>query len=229
MSEVTITVITVLIGAFSLVAKSADHINISPPMVFITIGAIVGVILRAVGENVVGNGTSEEIVLLIAELTLIVVLFHDASTIQLKDLHVGLPLRLLSIGLGITLVTIFFVSWALLPAVGVFGALLIAGALSPTDAGLGAPTILNPKVPSSIRQALNVESGLNDGMCTPVIFIALAGLSNSEGGGGSPDIPKVALIPIAISIALAGGITPIFAKVLDYSAVNHTSTHAGMV
>ena len=60
-------------------------------------------------------------------------------------------------------------------------ALLLAAALAPTDAGLGAPTVLNPVVPTRVRRALNVESGLNDGLATPVVLFAIAAIAGEEG------------------------------------------------
>lgn len=227
MSIATAAAITGLVGTFSLVAKGADRYYISAPMAFITIGAFMGLILRASGQPVVGRGTGPELLLIISEITLVVILFHDASTINFKELYIGIPLRLLTIGLCLTLLLLYFTTRALLPDVGVFGALLIAAALTPTDAGLGAPTILNPKVPSRIRQALNVESGMNDGMITPVVLIALAGLENEEGSNSS-NIPQVALIPVTIAIGLAIFTAPFFALALDYAFNHRISTHAGM-
>eukprot|EP00600_Ochromonadales_sp_CCMP1393_P006373 CAMPEP_0174967372 /NCGR_PEP_ID=MMETSP0004_2-20121128/7550_1 /TAXON_ID=420556 /ORGANISM="Ochromonas sp., Strain CCMP1393" /LENGTH=545 /DNA_ID=CAMNT_0016216503 /DNA_START=358 /DNA_END=1995 /DNA_ORIENTATION=- len=188
-----------------------------------------GIITGAILDDVpgAGNGTEQEVIIVIAELCLIVVLFHDASTIQFRELYVSLPSRLLAIGLPITLLSLYYTVRALLPDIGVNGALLVAAALTPTDAGLGAPTILNPKVPSRVRQALNVESGINDGLITPIVFIAISGLVEKEEGGGTPDIANVALVPIAIAIALAAGIAPVFAFVMDRTAKHKWSTHAG--
>jgi NhaP-type Na+/H+ or K+/H+ antiporter len=139
-------------------------------------GIISGILLRQIDD--VESNTNLEIVLLVAELTLIVVLFHDASTVQIGDLYVSFPTRMLGIGLPMTLILLLFTVWAMMPSIGFYGALLVAAALTPTDAGLGAPTILNPAVPSRIRQALNVESGINDGLITPIVLIAIEGLVN---------------------------------------------------
>ena len=112
--------------------------------VFLTVGAMSALVLNeSLGEK------SPEIIRVLAELTLIVVLFHDASTVHWKELYVGLPLRLLCIGLPITLTSIYYCVKGLMPELGIYSTLLIAAALTPTDAGLGAPTILNPKGMSS--------------------------------------------------------------------------------
>ena len=112
----------------------------------------------------------------LAEATLTLVLFTDASRIDVTALRreIGLPARLLGIGLPLTIVAGTAV------AAGVFGglswaeALVLAIVLAPTDAALGQAVVTDPRLPVRIRQGLNVESGLNDGICVPLLFIALA-------------------------------------------------------
>ena len=90
------------------------------------------------------------------------------------------------------------------PGLPVMMALLLATALAPTDAGLGAPTVLNPIVPTRIRRALNVESGLNDGLATPVVLFALAAIAGEEGL-----VPRESLGDALVEVALgvvAGGL-----------------------
>jgi len=86
---------------------------------------------------------------------------------------VGLPQRLLLIGLPLTIVCGFLVALPLFPTLGLFGAALLATLLAPTDAALGAPVVSNEAVPVETREALNLESGLNDGICVPVVVILL--------------------------------------------------------
>ena len=102
----------------------------------------------------------------LAELTLVLVLFTDAARIHLDCLRRegSLPARLLGIGMPLTVATGAFAAWALFPGFGLFGALLLAAILAPTDAALGQAVVSNPRVPVRIRQSLNVESGLNDGI-----------------------------------------------------------------
>lgn len=223
MSEV-ILIVTGLILTFSMVGKKAEQLNISAPMVFLTAGVIFYLILQAADLSVIGGGTSPEIIRLIAELTLVVILFHDASTVSWKELYIGLPLRLLLIGLPITLAVIFFVTMGLMPYLDVYSVLLIAAALTPTDAGLGAPTILNPIVPVVVRHTLNVESGVNDGLVTPIVLIAILGLENP---GAHFNIPVLVLLPIAIALAIAIVLAPLSSKLIDYSADAGISTYSG--
>ena len=53
-------------------------------------------------------------------------------------------------------------------------AVILAIVLAPTDAALGQAVVTEPRIPQRIRQGLNVESGLNDGICVPPLFAAIA-------------------------------------------------------
>ena len=61
---------------------------------------------------------------------------------------------------------------------------ILATMLAPTDAALGQAVVTNPVVPAKVRESLNVESGLNDGICVPVLFIFLAIATNKTGDEG---------------------------------------------
>ncbi|MDX5398372.1 MAG: cation:proton antiporter, partial [Actinomycetes bacterium] len=101
---------------------------------------------------------------------------------------------------------------------GVAGAVLIAGAITPTDAGLGASTILNPAVPARVRRALNVESGLNDGLATPVVLAALAvAVGESDPTRPVPAILSIGAIPLLLGVAIGIGVGLAGAFLLDRS------------
>jgi NhaP-type Na+/H+ or K+/H+ antiporter len=114
----------------------------------------------------------------LTEITLALLLFADASTLNLRQVSrdAGLPARLLLIGLPLMLVLGALLAAGLFPAEGLAAAALLGAILAPTDAALGLPIFNNLNVPVRIRRALNVESGLNDGIATPLVvfFIALA-------------------------------------------------------
>jgi NhaP-type Na+/H+ or K+/H+ antiporter len=151
-----------------------DRQHVSAPMVFTLVGVLIGVAFtRHLEANTVRT---------VAELTLALVLFHDAAQIQPRQLRgdAGLCARLLLLGLPMTIAAGYGLAWLLFPAVGGWLVLLLAAAVAPTDAGLGAATVLNPVVPVRVRRVLNVESGLNDGLCTPIVLLALA----AAGGEG---------------------------------------------
>jgi NhaP-type Na+/H+ or K+/H+ antiporter len=114
--------------------------------------------------------------LLLSEVTLVWVLFADASRVRLRDLRgdLGLYTRLLAVGLPLTIAAGALLAMWLFDGMGVWLALLIGAALAPTDAALGAAVMTDPAVPERIRRILNVESGLNDGIATPVVAVAIA-------------------------------------------------------
>jgi NhaP-type Na+/H+ or K+/H+ antiporter len=227
-----VTVITLLIVAFALNASRVTQVHLSAPIVFGVAGALLA--------GPVDVGIDRGSVLLLAELTLVVILFHDASTVQLRQLRndKGIALRLLAIGFPLTLGLTYLAARGLIPEAGVAGAVLLAGALTPTDAGLGAATIMNPQVPVRVRRALNVESGLNDGLATPVVLLAIGSLATAEealgespgagvveSGPGASDILQIGVVPALVGVAVGVIIGVVFAKLLDISVDRDASTH----
>lgn len=180
--------------AFVLVSRRAVALRLTAPIVFTAVGWLAG--------NLVDTPVDSSLVRSLAEATLAVVLFHDAAQVKPRQLRndAGLCLRLLLVGLPLTILLGLGLSQLLLPTLGLALALLLASALAPTDAGLGAATVLNPVVPQRVRRLLNVESGLNDGLATPVVLfaIALAAASSEEESGAV----VTALEELAIGVAL---------------------------
>lgn len=150
---------------------------ISPPMLFLCIGVLVG----PVGLDAVVFSLSSDLVRTIVELTLVLVLFSDASRIDLGGLrrHVALPGRLLGIGLPLTILAGVAAALVVFPTLSILAVLLIAVILAPTDAALGQAVVANPRIPLWVRQGLNVESGLNDGIAVPV-FTTLTAIAVTE-------------------------------------------------
>jgi NhaP-type Na+/H+ or K+/H+ antiporter len=121
-------------------------------------------------------------------MTLALLLFADAATLDFRQVRddARLPARLLLIGMPLVIALGALVAYGLFPGEGLGFALLLAAVLAPTDAALGLPIFNNPRVPVRIRRALNVESGLNDGIATPLValFIALALAPESQETSG---------------------------------------------
>jgi sodium/hydrogen antiporter len=160
-----------LLGA-AAVSGRLSGTPVTAAMVFVAVGLLVGPeVLDGIDLE-----SSSGSVRALAEATLALVLFSDASRIDLRHLRreVGVPLRLLGIGLPLT------IALGALTAAAVFGqlsfteAVILAIVLAPTDAALGQAVVTEPRVPERIRQGLNVESGLNDGICVPLLFAAVA-------------------------------------------------------
>lgn len=177
--EWTLATIALALLAFAAIAGRVDRTPITPAIVFVGIGLLAGP--EALG--LVDLSSYGEPVKLLAEATLTVVLFADASRIDLRALRreVGVPARLLGIGLPLTIVAGLVVAIALLAELAWPEALLLAVILAPTDAALGQAVVTLPRLPSRIRQGLNVESGLNDGICVPIFLIVLA-VAEAEAG-----------------------------------------------
>ena len=160
---------------FGLFSKLSEKSMITGPMVFISVGILMSVFI---GENW-REGITASWVEPIAQITLILVLFLDASTLDLKSLLKDrqLPLRLLFIGLPITMVLGVIFAVVIFPEIQLWWLILLAVILSPTDAALGLAVVTSKLVPLRIRQTINVESGLNDGLALPPLLICMAVLS----------------------------------------------------
>lgn len=172
MEHLGITLLAVFVFAFGLISKRLQSTSLTAPMIFAAFGVIVG----PLGFGLVELDTDSDVLRTLAEATLVLVLFADASVIDLQALrkNLSVPLRLLGIGLPLSIVLGTLTASVLFPDLSVWHAALIAAILAPTDAALGQAVVSNPGVPSRIRQALNVESGLNDGICLPFVFMFLA-------------------------------------------------------
>ena len=136
----------------------------------------------------------------LTEITLALLLFADASTLHFRQVRddTTVPLRLLTIGLLLTVGLGALVAFAVLPGEGLALAALLGAVLAPTDAALGLPIFNNPQVPVRIRRALNVESGLNDGIVTPLVTLFIAYAAATE--GQAPDgWLSAALVDIALA------------------------------
>ncbi len=177
-----------------------DRTVLTPAIVFLTAGIVLGNAVLG-WFDVAATGPSLR---LIAEATLALVLFADASKIDLRRLRreIALPARLLGIGLPLTILVGTAAALVLLPGLAPIEAILLAIAVAPTDAALGAPVVADERVPLRIRQSLNVESGLNDGLCVPLLLIALA-FASAEGGG---ETEPLRLVVEEIGFGVVGGL-----------------------
>jgi sodium/hydrogen antiporter len=198
----SLAVLAALVIAFAAFSKRFDRWLITPAMFFVTTGLVAG----DVGFGWIHLDVKGETVRVFAEATLTLVLFADASRIDLAALRRGVtvPGRLLGVGLPLTIVTGTLAALGIIPGLTVAEALVLAIVLAPTDAALGQAVVTDRRLPARIRQGLNVESGLNDGICVPLLLIALA-VAEAEGGGMSP-AHAVQVVLQQIGWGLAGGV-----------------------
>ena len=170
--EWEVAIIAASVLAVASMSRRLTGTAVTAAMVFVSIGVLAGpLVIDAVAQSPTGGAVRT-----LAEATLTVVLFADASRIKLQALRheYSVPVRLLGIGLPLTIVLGAFTAHALFGDLNLVEACVLAIVLAPTDAALGAAVVTEPRLPSRIRQGLNVESGLNDGICVPLLLIALA-------------------------------------------------------
>ena len=170
--EWSLAVIAFALIAFGVISRRVAGTPITPAIIFVGVGLLVG----TQALDLLDTSPTGEAVRVLAEATLTVVLFADASRIDLRTLRqeYAVPARLLGIGLPLTIALGALLAAVFFGGLSVPEALVLAVLLAPTDAALGQAVVTEPRLPSRIRQGLNVESGLNDGICVPLLFIVLA-------------------------------------------------------
>ena len=176
-----LAVLAALVLVYGAVSGRLERSPVSGALVFMGVGFLLGPGVLGVLNLSVGTGELR----LLAELTLALVLFVEAADADLDVLRRSfqIPTRLLAIGLPLSIALGFALGIPIFPDLTLWEVALLATMLAPTDAALGKSVVTNPNVPPSIREGLKVESGLNDGICVPVLFAFLAvavGSASSE-------------------------------------------------
>ena len=207
---------------YSIFAGRFESRLLNGPLMFMLAGLLLGpAFLGILQPRIDRDGLK-----FLAELTLAIVLFSDAANADLKVLRAneGLPLRLLMIGLPLTIAGGWLVGLWLFPQVPPLELAILATLLAPTDAALGKAVVSNPKVPAPVREGLNVESGLNDGICVPVLLMFVALLV--EQSTQSPVSLALELVIEELGIGAFSGIalTLIAWQLQRYSAKHHWQT-----
>ena len=172
-----LAIIGVSLLVVAAVSRYLSGTPLTPAIVVVTIGVVVGPLLL---DEITAQPTSSTVRTL-AEATLAVVLFSDSSRVNLPALKrdVSMPLRLLGIGLPLTIVLGGLTSLLLFHGFALNDAMILGVILAPTDAGLGSAVVTDGRLPQIVRQSLNVEGGLNDGICVPLLLILLASTSGA--------------------------------------------------
>jgi len=203
-----LAVLVVFAFIFSVVAGRIERSTITGPMVFIAFGVIAG----PVGLGILNMETTNVELRVVADLTLALVLFIDAANADLSTLrsHARIPRRMLLIGLPLCIALGAGVGMVVFPDISLFELCILATMLAATDAALGKGVVTNKAVPARIREGLNVESGLNDGLCVPVLLLFLALATGSAGDSGSS---VLALKLVAQEIGIGLGVAVVFSLV----------------
>jgi len=213
-----ILTIAVLVLGYGYVSKALMRFNISGPMVFTGLGLLISPLLLDLSTLQV----DAEFVTIIVELALVLILFSDAASLNLKSLRKswGVPARLLFIGLPITILFGTVVARLIFPDEPAIYMLLLALLLTPTDAALGKAVVSDPIVPEKIRSTINVESGLNDGIIFPilmtVVMMIVSGLSGESDSGWMSYVFQQVLFG-----AVVGGIVGYVGAKLTQLSIKH--------
>lgn len=211
---VELAILALFIFVYSMVAGRVERSAISGPMVFVVAGFLMGPF--GLGW-LKGDATSEDLRTL-ADLTLAIILFIDAANADKSILRqqFRIPLRMLSLGLPGAIFLGFGFAVLLFDSLSLYEAAILGTMLAATDAALGKAVITNKLVPSRIREGLNVESGLNDGICVPILlfFIALS-VSGADDGNSTSAIMLVTE-EIGIGMAVGMGLAFVGALLLSW-------------
>jgi sodium/hydrogen antiporter len=201
MNEWALPTIALLLIGYGAVSARLRTTMVSQAMVFTAAGLLVA----SWALDLVDIDAANQFVRHLAEATLALVLFTDAVRVNLGRLRREslVPARLLGVGLPLTIVAGTLGGLALFPPLDLWTAAALATMLAPTDAALGLPVVSNRRLPSRIRQGLNVESGLNDGVCVPLLIIFLTVAQAEEGVG---ELEPLRVILEEIGFGAAGGV-----------------------
>lgn len=215
--HVILALTALLFLVFGAVSRRLETGVVTAPMLCVGLGLAAG----PLGAGWIALPLDSEVITAIGEIALAVILFSDSSGVAMKTLRQGwtLPVRLLAIGLPLTIGAGLLVGVAVFPEVPIAWLAIVACILAPTDAALGIAVVQSPLVPERIRNTLNVESGLNDGIALPPILVLMAIVGAGSGATGTPpgDWVLDAVKELGLG-ALLGGIIGRFAgRGLDFA------------
>jgi len=209
-----LAIIAIFAFLYSAIAGRVERTMISGPMVFIVFGLVMGPVGLGILDLEVGNADLR----ILADLTLALILFIDASNADMAMLKRSfqIPQRMLAIGLPLIILSGFGVGVLIFQELGLFELAILATMLAATDAALGKAVVTNKAVPSHIREGLNAESGLNDGICVPILFVFIALAVGTDVQESSIDLAlKLVAKEIGIGLVVGLGLTALGAWLLD--------------
>ncbi len=213
MSDSAIVLVSLAVLGFGAVSGLLRRTPISSAMVFVGIGLVLG----SEGFHWLGDAVTPTGLEVVTNTTLVMVLFSDAAQLDTRALRreSAVPARLLGIGLPLTIALGTVVAMFVLPSMAWAEALVLAIILAPTDAALGQAVVVDERLPSRVRQGLNVESGLNDGICVPLLAVALAIADVTESGGESGSVISQLLRVVGLGVVagvVAGGLAALVVR-----------------
>jgi NhaP-type Na+/H+ or K+/H+ antiporter len=205
---VAVVVFILLVYVYSLLSRRLEETILGIPLVF----TVAGMVLVLVAPGLVRREVGGDVWLILAEITYTIVLFNGATRINLRVLggQLQLPGRLLLIGLPLTILFGIMASSLVLSELSLWEAGILACMLAATDTGLAELIVRSPRVPGCIREALNAESGLSDGLVVPLLMIFIS-LIKADTAGVGVSFLRIAVqqigfgIPVGTVIGFVGG------------------------
>jgi NhaP-type Na+/H+ or K+/H+ antiporter len=225
MNEGAILALALVVFAWAILSEPLSALDLSAPLVLLVAGFLLG----NSSWGIVSVNLESSTVHALAEITLAMLLFADASTVPVAAARrdAGLIARLLGIGLPFSIVAGSAVAILLFPSIPLALAVLLGASLAPTDAALSASVVADERLPARVRRVLNVESGLNDGIATPVVTVSIAasatalGIVGHDESGGLGAVGEIAIgVGVGVGAGLVGGL-------LIHIAYQRRWTHAG--
>ena len=209
--------------AYSVISRPLERRSLTPQIVMLGIGLLVGIAIRDSPDVAFDVGLLH----VAGEVALILALTVDAARIDVAALRgtASLPIRLLGIGLPLTILAGAVAASLIFPELTLVEAALLAALVAPTDAALGMSVVTSPRIPLRIRQAINVESGLNDGIVTPLVIVA-AGAATAEATAAGSGWITDAASELAVGV-VAGVIVGCVGGWVLRRSVRHTTILAG--
>ncbi|GAB5449423.1 cation:proton antiporter [Gymnodinialimonas sp.] len=209
--EIVLLGVLICAVAYALLTRAISKTILTLPLIFVALGYLCAPVTASLGTTEDLRGSAR----LLAEITLVLILFADASHVRFAQLRTSftLPLRMLILGMPGTIALGTLVVFTIFPEGGLALALLTAALLTPTDAALGQTVVSSPDVPAHLSQSINVESGLNDGLVLP--FVLLGAIMASSAMQGTEGLALMAVTQIIlgpfVGIAVGWGV----ARALD--------------
>jgi NhaP-type Na+/H+ or K+/H+ antiporter len=223
MNASTVIVLAIVVFGWSVMSERLAARNLTGPLVFV----VAGLLLANPSWGIVSVDVQSSTVHLLAELTLGLLLFADASRVPVAAARRDLPLtaRLLGIGLPLSIVAGAALAAVLFPSLPIALAALVGAALAPTDAALSASVIADERLPKAVRRVLNVESGLNDGIATPVVTFCIASAATVLGVAAHHEAGFGALQELAVGVLVGAGIAVVGGRLLTIAAARGWMEH----
>jgi NhaP-type Na+/H+ or K+/H+ antiporter len=217
----TVLVLSLMVVAYAVLSRRLESSIVTPPLLFAAAGLILGP--HVIGAIHAETSNSAHGFKILIEVTLSVLLFCEAAGLKLRKIfhEAYLPLRLLGIGMPLTMVVGTVLAVALFGEIEFWEAAALAIVLAPTDAALGQVVVSNPRVPGLIRRSLSVESGLNDGLALPFLTIAIALGETEAGADPSGGWLWFTVHTILVSVGLGVAIGFIGGKLLGWAVASN--------